>query len=48
MFRRFQTAIFRPSILQYSSNRRPEDGGLETPKHVASLIDVNNKEVELC
>jgi hypothetical protein len=26
----------------------PEDGGLKTPKHVASLIDVDNKEIELC
>jgi hypothetical protein len=35
-------------LVQYSSNRRPEDGGLKTPKHVATVIDVNNKNIELC
>jgi hypothetical protein len=34
-------------LVQYLSNRRPEDGGLKTPKHVASLIDVSNKEIDL-
>jgi hypothetical protein len=43
MFRRFQTAIFRPSI-----GRKPEDGGLKTPKHVTFIIDVSNKDIELC
>jgi hypothetical protein len=35
-------------IVQHSSNGRSEDGGLKTPKHAASLTDVNNKEIELC
>jgi hypothetical protein len=29
----------------YSSNRRPEDGGWKTPKHVAFITDINNKEL---
>jgi hypothetical protein len=35
-------------LVQYSSNIRPEDGGFKTPKHVAYLMDVNKKEIELC
>jgi hypothetical protein len=34
-------------LLRVTYNRRPEDVGLKTPKNVASLIDVNNKEIEL-
>jgi hypothetical protein len=32
-------------LVHYSSSRRPEDGGLKTPKHVAPVIDVNNQEL---
>jgi hypothetical protein len=39
---------YRSILVHYSFNRRPEDGGLKTPKHVASLIDINNKEIKLC
>jgi hypothetical protein len=41
-------SYYHSILVKYSSNRRPEDGGLKTPKHVTSLIDVNNKEIELC
>jgi hypothetical protein len=39
---------YRSILVHYSFNRRPEDGGLKTPKYVASLIDINNKEIKLC
>jgi hypothetical protein len=45
---RYMGSHQRSILVQYSSNRRPEDGGLKTPKHVASIIAVNTKETELC
>jgi hypothetical protein len=44
---RYMGSRERSILVPYSSRRWPEDGGLKMLKHVASIIDVDNKEIEL-